>query len=130
MEVFIRCFDLSTTDFQEIVKASWKTKKLIFRACNIPCSKALNFATDSTYDTNFISFDYWGDHSRTSDFKSDPTLFENIVEGFGRCGLKFSLETVDVRGCKLEFALIKQMFEKHGMSNVKIVGTGAEPSKI
>ena len=74
-----------------------------------------------------MSFTNWGNSSRNSDFKTNPSLFENIVEAISKSGLKDSLQTLDIQSCGLDKEKVKELIIAHGMSNASIVEDGPEP---
>ena len=127
-EIYIRCMDFSPSDFEQIVKASFNSERLIFRYCDIHCSTVLNFDTASKYNIKFLSFDYWGDGSlRKSDFKSDSSAFEYIIDAISKSGLKESLQILDIRGCNLDKIEVQKLLSKHGIDNILIIESGTEP---
>ena len=97
-EVYISCFELTACDLEQIVKASANSERLLFYYCDVSCSVALDFSTPQKYTTKLLSFTNCGvNASRKSDFKSNLSAFENIVEAISRSGLKDSLQTMDIR---------------------------------
>ena len=128
-EVYINWLKLTASDLEQIVKASSNSERLVIRYCKINCSATLDFATADKYKTKFISFCYWGDFYRESDFKSAPASFENIVEAMAKSGLKDSLQTLDIYVSKLNKTVVQGLLSKHGMGAVSVVETGVEPKE-
>ena len=120
-EIYIVNLIVGEKDLEKIVKASWNWERLVIRYSDILCSSALDFSTDSDYKTKSLSFYTWGGDYRKSSWLTDSSLFENIVEGIGKSGLKQSLQTVDIKGCQLDKSKVQEMFTKHGMTNVSVV---------
>ena len=121
-EVYIACFELTSCDLEQIVKASANSERLIFCYCDVSCSVALDFSTSQKYTTKFLSFtNCCANSNRKSDFKSNLSAFENIVEAISRSGLKDSLQTIDIRKCELDKVGVQGLFTKHGMKNVSVV---------
>ena len=121
-EIYIVNLIVGEKDLEKIVKASCNWERLVIRFSDILCSSALDFSIDSDYKTKSLSFYNWGyNDSRKSSWLTDSSLFENIVEGIGKSGLKQSLQTVDIYGCKLDKSKVQEMFTKHGMTNVSVV---------
>ena len=122
-EIYISNLKVGEKDLEKIVKSSCNWERLVIRYSDILCSSALDFSTDSVYKTKSLSFYNWnnGSEYRKSSWKTDSSLFENIVEGIGKSGLKLSLQTVDIQGCQLNKSKVQEMFTKHGMTNVSIV---------
>ena len=110
-EVWINWFDISPGDLQQIIKASYRTERLIFCQCNIYLSHPLDFSICSKYNIKFLSFYYCGDSERTSDFLIDPACFESIIEAIAKSGLRFSLEKLDIYWC-LDKSIVQEMFKK------------------
>ena len=84
------------------------------------------------YNIKFLSFWHCGNTDypiRKTDWKKTPSLFKSILDSISNCGLKSSLETIDIWGNdtlnKDELQLILNVLE---MSHVNIVQTGADPS--
>ena len=127
-EIYFENLIVGEEDLEKIVKSSCNWERLVIRYSDILCSSALDFSTDSDYKTKSLSFYNWGcDSDRKSSWKTDFSLFENIVEGIGKSGLKQSLQTVDIKGCKLDKSKVQEMFTKHGMTNVSVVEDGKGP---
>ena len=130
-EIYISNLIVGEKDLEEIVKSSWNWERLVIRYSDIHCSSALDFSTDSDYKTKSLSFYNWGlNENRKSSWMTDSSLFENIVVGIGKSGLKDSLQTVDIQGCKLDKSKVQEMFTKHGMTNVSVVDNGGKDPMI
>ena len=127
-EIYIENLIVGEKDLEKIVKSSCNWERLVIRFSDILYSSALDFSTDSDYKTKSLSFYNWGYNDyRKSSWLTDSSLFENIVEGIGKSGLKQSLQTVDIKGCKLDKSKVQEMFAKHGMTNVSVVEDGKGP---
>ena len=126
-EIYIEALEVGKKDLEKIVKSSCNWERLVIRFSDILCSSALDFSTDSDYKTKSLSFYNWGNDYLKSSWMADSSLFENIVEGIGKSGLKLSLQTVDTKGCNLDKSKVQEMFSKHGMTNVSVVEDGKEP---
>ena len=126
-EIYIANIIVGEKDLEKIVKSSCNWERLVIRYSDILCSSALDFSTDSDYKTKSLSFYNWGYNVyRKSSWLTDSSLFENIVEGIGKSGLKQSLQTVNIQGCKLDKSKVQEMFTKHGMTNVSVVDNGGK----
>ena len=128
-EIYFENLIVGEKDLEKIVKSSRNWERLVIRWSDILCSSALDFSTDSEYKTKSLSFYNWGYNSkcRKSSWLTDSSLFENIVEGIGKSGLKQSLQTVDIQGCELEKSKVQEMFTKHEIINVSVVEDGKDP---
>ena len=131
-EIYLRCFEITETELEQIVKSAYNWERLIFRFCDIHCSKRLDFSISEKYNIKFLSFWHCGNTDypiRKTDWKKNPSLFKSILDSISSCGLKSSLETIDIWGNdtlnKDELQLILNVLE---MSHVNIVQTGADPS--
>ena len=128
-ELYIKWFEITEQDLQEIVKAASSTEKVVFRYCNVHCKQEMDFVIQKQYQIKHLLFSYSGDFSRKSDFKTNPSLFENIVEAIAQSGLRDSLETVDILSWGLKVTTVQQMFDARGMSHITATELGSEPTK-
>ena len=78
----------------------------------------------------YIGFNQWGHYFRKTEWKSNPSLFSNIVSAIGDCGLKDSLSTLNVSGCKLDRRKVQQMFNENSMGHVNVVKEDAGNSPL
>ena len=129
-EVYLWGILLDESTLEKVVKSASNSERLVLRWCKISCSSALDFSTPSKYNTKFMSFTNWGNSSRNSDFKTNPSLFENIVEAISKSGLKDSLQILDIPYCGLDKEKVKGLFITHGMSNVSIVEESPQPMNM
>ena len=121
-EIYIEWFKIAESDLEQIVKSSCNAERLIIMFCDVSCSTTLDFTTASKYNINFLSFYQWGlDSRRSSDWMSDPSAFERIVEAICKSGLKDSLQTIDIWKCKLDKTIVQGLFSKHGMGTITVV---------
>ena len=127
-EIYFENLIVGEKDLEKIVKSSCNWERLVIEFSDILCSSALDFSSDSDYKTKSLSFYNWGESSyRKSSWLNDSSLFENIVEGIGKSGLKQSLQTVNISGWELDESKVQEMFTKHGMTNVSVVDDGKLP---
>ena len=74
-EIFIRLYEFSAADLQQFVRAACSAERIIIHRCSVHCSSALDFGSELKYNTNFLSFQFWGYTSYTeltTDWKTDP----------------------------------------------------------
>ena len=120
--------DITADDLQMIIKSACKCERLIFNNCNIHCSKTLDFSTDEEYNLNHISFESCGRNDvaeRNTDWKTSPTVFENIVEAISKCDLKIKLKTVDIHNNQsLDKTTVQQLFNNYGISHISAIQKG------
>ena len=123
-EVYLRCFDFSAKDLEQIIKAAHNSERLVFRSCCIHCSQDLDFASTCNYNTKFLSFEYWGStelKERTTDWKTDPSCFESIVDAIKNSGLKDSLQKVSIGNNQtLSKGKVQELFNSKGMSHITV----------
>ena len=127
-EVYMRCFDLSAFELEQIIKASYKVDTLALKYWNIRWSRPLDFSTPTKSNIELISLDSCGVGGRTSDFIYDFNCFENIVEAIAKSKIRYSIKTFDIRWCYIEKDLVQRMFKEHGLEKVEVVQDGTWPS--
>ena len=128
-EIYIEAFELSNPCLQKFIKASKNCERLVLRYCNIHCSKALDFTTASPYNIKYLSFFNCGKSGRKSDWISNPSMFENIIAAIAKCGLKDTLQTVEIGGCGLDLSEVKEIFSTLGMPNISLIASEDEPAE-
>ena len=123
-EVYFWCFDFSAKDLEQIIKAAHNSERLVFRFCCIHCSPNLDFGSTYNYNTKFLSFECWGSTAykeRTTDWKTDPSCFENIVDAIKNSGLKDSLQKVSIGlNQTLSKEKVQELFNNKGMSQITV----------
>ena len=123
-KVFFKCIDFSAEDLQTIVRAAHYAEEIIFCNCCIHCSSGLDFGKDLKYNTNFLSFQGWGDtksEERTTDWKKDPSNFSLIVDAICSSGLRVSLQNLDISHNEtLSASIVHAEFVAKGIHNISI----------
>ena len=131
-EIYIRLYEFSAADLQQFVRAACNTERIIIQRCSIHCSSALDFGPKLKYNTNFLSFQYWGvtDHTElTTDWKTDPSCFSHIVDAIGSSGLRHSLTKLSIRNNPtLDKAKVQDMLNVKGMAHISVVEEKPDPS--
>ena len=124
-EVFFNCIDFSAEDLQNVVRAARNAERIMFNNCCIHCSSGLDFGADLSYNTKFLSFQHWGSTSHkemTTDWKADPSKFSLIVDAIGGCGLKASLEKINIKWNQtLTASKVQEELNAKGMSHISVV---------
>ena len=115
-------FDISEEDLQKIIISSTNVESVSLTNCDIHCSKPLDFSSQQVYKTKQLIFDGCGKEDRKSDWIADPSLFENIVEAISKCGLRDSLNKIDIEDWGLKKSDVDKIFEKYRMGNIEING--------
>ena len=131
-EVFLYLFELSADDLQLFIKAASSTEQIVFWRCSIHCSKELDFGSSIIYNTNFIGFQFWGniDYTElTTDWKTDPSAFLNIIDAISNCGLWDSLKKIDIYfNQSLVQTEVQELLNSKNMSHISIIREGSGPS--
>ena len=130
-EVYFSCIDFSAEDLETVVKAAHNAERIVFHFCCIHCSSGLNFGADLSYNTKFLSFQYWGStgfKERTTDWKEDPSSFSLIVDAIGGSGLRTSLEKISIANNQtLSASKVQEELNAKGMSHISVVEEYAAP---
>ena len=124
-EVFFTCIDFNSEDLQIVVRAARNAERIVFNSCCVHCSSDLDFGADLSFNTKFLSFQWWGstDHkSRTTDWKIDPSKFSLIVDAIGSSGLKASLQKLSIyANHTLSASKMQKELNAKGMSHISVV---------
>ena len=129
-EVYIRYFDFSVEDLEQVIKAAFNSERLIFSLCNIHSSKPLDLSIAEKYNIKYLSFQFCGDSSEfTTDWISDPLVFSNIIDAIGGCGLRNSLEQINIKSNpSLDKENVQQLFHQKGMLQISVVEDNVSPT--
>jgi hypothetical protein len=119
-ENYICYFDCSKEEFEEIVKASHNTDRLVMNGLKMDSEQEFDFGGPD-YKTSFLSLMYCGHSSYGNSWGSHEHRFENIVKGIKNCGLKDSLKTIDVYECEIGKAKASEILSKHGLGAITVV---------
>ena len=124
-EVYFQCIDFSAEDLQTVVRAARNAERIVFDFCCIHCSSDFDFGADLSYNTKFLSFQWWGStigKMRRSDWKADPSKFSLIVDAIGSSGLKASLQKLNIY-CNptLSESKVQEELNAKGMSHISVV---------
>ena len=130
-EIYLWCFEIKEFELEQIVKFASNWERLIFDFNDIHCSKKLDFSCSIKYKIKFLSFSNCGNicsEDRKSDWKSTPSCFKNIVEAISKCGLKDSLQEVDIEYNEtLNKDDIQAMFNELKMPHISVVQMHHDP---
>ena len=124
-EVYFQCIDFSAEDLQTVVRAAHNAERIVFRQCCINSSSRFDFGADLSYNTKFLSFQWWGNTSceeKAMDWDAEPLGFSLILDAIGSSGLRASLQ-------KLSFAFnetlsvpkVQEELNAKGMSHIFVV---------
>ena len=130
-EVYFGCIDFSAEDLQTVVRAAHNAKRIVFHFCCIHCPSGLDFGTDLSYNTKYLSFQVWGDtnyKARTTDWKADPSKFSLIVDAIGSSGLKARLKELNIyRNQTLSASKVQDELNAKGMSHIFLIEEWKSP---
>ena len=131
-EVFIRLFEFSATDLQQLIKAACGVERIIIHCCSIHCSAKLDFGADTKYKTKFLSLQLSGNSNckeLTTDWIEDPQVFSNIVDAIGNSGLRDSLTKISIAfNDTLDKTKVLELFSAKGMPHISVVEENPNPS--
>ena len=123
--VCINWFEINEEGLEKIVKSVFYSTRFSLMFCEIHCSKTLDFIIKEKYRIKQISFNCCGNTGAAeikTDWKTNPSSFENIVEAISKCGLKYSLEQVSIYGNQtLKKDEVQLLFNKHGMPHIDVI---------
>ena len=129
-QVYFTCIDFSAEDLQTFFRAAHNTERIVFDFCWIHCSLGLDFGSDLSYNTKFLSFQHWGNANavRTTDWKADPSKFSLIVDAIASSGLKTSLEKLSIYyNPTLSTSKVQKELNAKGMSHISVVHEFTSP---
>ena len=130
-EVYLRCFDINDSDLEQIIKSSCNSERLIISFSSIYFLRKLDFRVTTKYKIKFLSFECCGGDNtpeRVTIWKENYAFFKNIVRAIAQCGLKNSLEEVDIHiNHTLNKYEVQEMFNELEMSHISVVRKGGEP---
>ena len=131
-EVFIRLYEFSAADLQQFIRAACNVERIIIQRCSVHCSSALDFGAKLKYNTNFLSFQLWGETSYTeltTDWKTDSSCFSHIVDAIGSSGLRDSLTKLSINSNQtLDKAKMQELLNVKGMAHISVVEEQSGPS--
>ena len=124
-EVFISCFEFSAEDLQQLIRAACNAERIVFYLWSVHCSFALDFGAKIKYNTNYLGFQNWGSTDiieLSTDWKTDPSCFSNIVDAIGSSGLRQSLSKLNIyKNQTLKKKEVKELLNAKGMKRIKVV---------
>ena len=113
-------FSFSKLNFEQTVKASAKSQRIVFCAWIFDSNTDFNFIGPA-YTTSYLSLRYVGNKSKNS-WKTHPERLKRIVKAISECSLKDSLNTIDVCGWDVEVAEVEKMLEEFALKHkIKVV---------
>ena len=121
-EVFFYLFEFSEAELQSIIRAACNAKLIVIRRCSVHWSTTLDFGETTKYKTNLLSFESWGYSGCdevTTDWKTDPSCFFNIIDAIGNSGLRHSLSILDISDNQtLNKEVVKKLLKANGMNSI------------
>ena len=123
-EVFLYCMEFSEKELEQIVRASCNAERLIFENWDILCSIPLDFGSALKYNTKILSLQWWGDKLsswRKTDWISDPSCFDNIIDAIANSGLRDSLIKICINfNHSLSIEEVQRKFNEREMSHITV----------
>ena len=124
-DIYFQCIDFSEKYLQTAIRSARNAKRIVFHFCCIHCSSELDFGADLSYNTEYISFQGWGDMSyyeRTTDWIEEPTSFFRIVDAIASSGLRASLKKLSIKfNQTLSISRVQEELNGKGMSQISVV---------
>ena len=124
-EIYIRLYEFSEADLQQFFRTACNAERIVLQRCSVHCSPAFDFGSKLKYKTNFLSFQLWGGTSfkeLTTDWMSDPSFFEYIVDAIGKSGLRHSLTKLSISdNDTLDKTKVQEMMNAKGMTHISVV---------
>ena len=91
-EVFVRCFKLSNTSLEKVIKAGCNSDRIVFRGCLLDLEFDIDISGPD-YKTTYLSFRGTGYRSSWSSY---PSRLKRMLKAISLSSLKTSLQTLDV----------------------------------
>ena len=131
-EIVLACFEFTEQELEQVLKASFNCERVVIMFNDIHCSKSLDFKINQKYKTKYLNFQGWGATDfteRTTDWKTDASKFENIVDAISKWGLKDSLEQFDIwKNQTLSKEKVQLLFNSKGMTHISVIDKGTNLS--
>ena len=131
-EVYIRCFEFSAADLQQLIRAACNAERIVICWCSVHCLSELDFGATIEYKTNYLGFDSCGETSSeelTTAWKADPSCFSHIVDAIGSSGLRHSLTKLNIyENQTLKKQEVEELLITKGMTHIEVVEEDLDPS--
>ena len=125
-------FEFSAAELQQFVRAFCNAERIVFHRCSVRCSSALDFGSKLKFNTNYLSFQLWGNtdfNELKTDWMSDPSCFSHIVDAIGSSGLRHSLAKLNIRlNSTLDKAKVEELLKAKGLAHISVVEERSFPS--
>ena len=117
--ITVRRFNLSASDFQQIVKASYHVENLIIWECKIHWPIELDFSNPSDSKLISMHFNSWRQYVGNKLIKFTPSSFECIIKAIAKWKIKFSIKILSSYSWGFNKKKLKPLLIKHGLENVE-----------
>ena len=130
-EVFIDCFEFSEAELEQIIKSTSNAERVVLNYWDIRCSTVLDFGSEIKHKIKHLSFEQWGYSDKKTDWISNPSCYENIINAISKCELKSSLQEINIFfNSTLNIGKVKELFVAKGMSNITFLDSLTGPLAI
>ena len=105
-----------------IINFNIKNARFYFFLIHIWLKKIILIFSINNYEYNIkhLSFGWCGHENRSTKWKSDTSLFTNIAVAISKCGLKSSLESINIYLCGLDKDAVAKTFNSLGLGGIQI----------
>ena len=123
-EIFIKNFEFNEKDLEYFIRIACNVEAIVFNFCSIHCSTEMDFGENIKYKTKTLSFKFCGNmklKNVTTDWKTNPSAFLNIIDAIGKSGISQSLTKIDISSNDtLDKANIKEYLDVKDMAHILI----------
>ncbi|CAI2362546.1 unnamed protein product [Moneuplotes crassus] len=130
-EVYLTKLIADSDDLSQIVKLSYNAERLTVRLSKILTSNSLDFASPTPSKISYLSFKNCGRYDWSNqEWDKHPDKFEKIVTAIKNSSLKDSLETLNLRNCKISISKATSLLSTHGLSHISIIQEDNTPISL
>ena len=123
-EVYFKNFEFNEKDLEYFIRTACNVEAIAFNFCSIHCSTKMDFGENIKYKTKTLSFKFCGNmklKNVTTDWKTNPSAFLNIIDAIGKSELRQSLTKIDISSNEtLDKANIKEYLDVKNMAHILI----------
>ena len=123
-EVYFKNFEFNEKDLEYFIRTACNVETIVFNFCSIHCSAEMDFGENIKYKTKTLSFKFCGNmmlKNLTTDWKTNPSAFLNIIDAISKSGLGQSLTKIDISSNEtLDKANIKEYLDVKNMAHILI----------
>ena len=124
-EICINLWHHSISSFERVIKASCNALRLSIKSSSIKPRDKFDFSGPE-YKTTYLSFAYCGEDS-DDEGTNNSSRFENIIKAISKCGLKESLQVINLDNTEIDKDIVDSVLEKYDMTSIAIEETNPTP---